>query len=83
MNHLDEAAKYARKMNGIKFYFWHLVVSLIEAFWLFIWAIGSILHGIFPFLFDFELLRARINQFKVLKQKLPDDPHLQKVHFDD
>lgn len=81
-NHLEEAADCAQKVNGISFYFWHLRVSFVEAFWLFVWAIGSIIHGIFPFLLDFDLLVARLNGIKKLKEKLPDDPRLQKVHFD-
>ena len=82
MNHLKEAARYAKQRTGVRFYFWHLTVSLVEAFWLFLWAIGSIVHAFFPFLLDFDLLVACINGIKKLKEKLPDDPRLKKVHFD-
>ena len=32
---------------------------------------------------DFKLLEWRINRLKELKKKLPDDPQLKKVKFDD
>jgi len=83
MNHLTEAARYAGRKTGVNFYFWHAYVSLTEAFWLFLLAIGSIIHGLFPFLLDFDLLKARIDGIKKLKEKLPEDPRLKKVHFDD
>ena len=83
MNHLTEAAKYAGRKPGILFYFWHMKMSLVEAYWLFVWFIGSIIHAFFPFFIDFDLLKARINGLKKLKQCLPNDPRLQKVKFDD
>jgi len=83
MHHLKEAARYARQKADVKFYFWHAAISLNEAFWLFLWSVGSVVHAIFPFLLKFDLLEARINSIKTLKQKLPDDPRLKKVKFDD
>jgi hypothetical protein len=54
-----------------------------EAFFLLAVTIGSVIHAVFPWVLDFKLLEWRINRLKVLKEMLPDDPQLKKVHFDE
>ena len=80
-SHLKEAKTAAQKPNSG--YFWHFRLALAEFFFLLFITIGSLIHAIFPWVLDFKLLEWRINRLKTLKQKLPDDPQLKKVHFDD
>jgi uncharacterized protein YqhQ len=80
-NHLQEAkTKAGREDVG---YFWHLRLAMGEFFFLLVITVGILIHAIFPWVLDFKLLEWRINRLKLLKQKLPDDPQLQKVHFDE
>jgi len=79
--HLTEAASNAQKPNAG--YWWHFILAMKEFFFLLAVTIGSLIHAIFPWVLDFKLLEWRINRLKSLKQKLPDDPQLKKVHFDD
>lgn len=79
--HLQEAKiKAGREDAG---YFWHLRLALGEFFFLLFICVGSLIHAIFPWVLDFKLLEWRINRLKILKQKLPDDPQLKKVNFDE
>lgn len=83
-HHLQDAKKYGCvKLSGIGLYLWHLKLSFWQAGHLLVWFVCSILHGIFPFLFDFDLLSARINNLKKLKEALPNDPRLNAVDFKD
>lgn len=79
-NHLKEAKVKAGGKGG---YWWHFKFAFIEALWLFVAAIGSLIHAFFPWLIDFKLLKARIARLKYLKSKLPNDPDLKRIHFDD
>ncbi len=79
-NHLKEARVKAGGNGG---YWWHFKFAFGEAVWLFFASIGSLIHAIFPFLIDFKLLKARIKRLKYLKSKLPHDPDLKKIHFDE
>lgn len=79
--HLQEAKIKAGRADAG--YFWHLRLALGEFFFLLFICIGSLIHAIFPWVLDFKLLEWRINRLRALKEKLPDDPHLRKVHFDD
>lgn len=81
LNHLKEAKENAGKFNAG--YFWHFCLAMNEFFFLLLVCIGSLIHAIFPWVLDFKLLEWRINRLKSLKQKLPDDPQLQKVHFNE
>lgn len=82
--HLQTAKEYADvAYTGIKLYLWHLWLAFSEAGFLFVLTVFSILHGIFPFLFDFDLLTYRINRLKLLKKRLPNDPQLKKIEFKD
>tara|TARA_B110000238_G_C15933788_1_gene355929 strand:+ start:387 stop:557 length:171 start_codon:yes stop_codon:yes gene_type:complete len=54
-----------------------------EALFLFIVMIGSVIHAFIPWILDFKLLELRINRLKLLKDKLPNDQQLAKVHFDE
>jgi len=56
---------------------------MAESLFLFGILIGSIIHAFIPWVLDFKLLEWRINRIKLLKSKLPDDPQLKKVHFDE
>ena len=79
--HIKEAAVKANSPNAG--YWWHFRLAMSEVFFLLIVTIGSLVHAIFPWVLDFKLLEWRINRLKVLKEKLPDDPQLKKVHFDE
>ena len=80
LHHLSDASNYANKKMS---WFAHWKMSMSEAIFLFLLSVASILHAFFPFLFDFQLLRLRINRLKVLKTKLPFDPELKTIKFDD
>jgi hypothetical protein len=54
-----------------------------EAGFLLLICIGSIIHAFFPWVLDFKLLEWRIERLKFLKEKLPNDPQLKKVKFDE
>ena len=79
--HLQEAKIKAGQPDAG--YFWHLRLALDEFFFLLFVCIGSLIHAMFPWVLDFKLLEWRINRLKKLKNKLPDDPQLKKVHFDE
>jgi len=80
-NHLKEASYKAS--NPKAGYWWHFKMSFSEFWFLLVLSIGSLIHAIFPFLLDFNLLKARITRLRKLKEQLPDDDDLKKVHFDD
>jgi|TARA_B110000908_G_scaffold110948_1_gene130138 hypothetical protein len=79
--HLAEATKKAARPDAG--YFWHFGIAMAEFFFLLLVCIGSLIHAFLPWVLDFKLLEWRIARLKQLKQKLPDDPQLNKVHFDD
>ena len=79
-NHLKEAKEKAAGKGG---YWWHFKFAFIEALWLLLASIASLIHAVFPFLIDFKIVKARINRLKYLKSKLPNDPDLKRIHFDD
>lgn len=80
IHHLRDASEYSNKqMNWAS----HWLMSMQEASFLFVLSIASIIHAFFPFVFDFQLLRLRINRLKQLKAKLPLDPNLKTIKFDD
>jgi|TARA_B110000908_G_scaffold172735_1_gene242525 hypothetical protein len=81
LKHLKEAKIKAGKPNAG--YWWHFRLAMNEAFFLLAVTIGSVIHAVFPWVLDFKLLEWRINRLKVLKEMLPDDPQLKKVHFDE
>tara|TARA_B000000609_G_scaffold129729_1_gene104028 strand:- start:284 stop:538 length:255 start_codon:yes stop_codon:yes gene_type:complete len=78
--HLKQAKEAAGTNGG---YWWHFKLAMAEFFFLLGVTIGSLIHAIFPWVLDFKLLEWRIKRLKMLKNKLPDDPQLKKVHFDD
>ena len=80
-NHLEEA-KIASNKNNVG-YFWHFKLAIGEFFFLLFICIGSLIHAFFPWALDFKLLEYRIQRLKHLKEKLPNDVQLQKVHFDE
>jgi hypothetical protein len=79
--HLEEAKEKAGRPEAG--YWWHFRLAISECFFLTAVTIGSLVHAIFPWILDFKLLEWRIARLKQLKNKLPDDPQLKKVHFDD
>lgn len=81
LNHLKEAKQKAGNPNAG--YWWHFRLAINEFFFLLAVTLGSLVHAFFPWVLDFKLLEWRINRLKVLKEKLPDDTQLKKVHFDD
>ena len=78
--HLAEAKEASKTSGG---YWWHWKLAMAESLFLFGILIGSIIHAFIPWVLDFKLLEWRINRIKLLKSKLPDDPQLKKVHFDE
>lgn len=79
--HLEEAKQKAGRLDAG--YWWHFKLALDEFFFLLLVTIGSLIHAIFPWVLDFKLLEWRIKRLKYLKEKLPDDELLKKVHFDE
>lgn len=78
--HLSEAKEAADGKGG---YLWHWWLAIQEAAFLFFVCLGSIVHAFIPWVLDFKLLEWRIKRLKILKEKLPNDPQLKKVHFDE
>lgn len=78
--HLYEAKEAAKVEGG---YWWHWKLAMLEAGFLALITIGSVIHAFIPWVLDFKLLQWRIERLKLLKKKLPNDPQLQKVHFDE
>jgi hypothetical protein len=84
LKHLSKACKAAKiNLSPVRAYFWHWVLAMEEAIFLFALMIGSVIHAFFPWVLNFKLLEWRINRLKVLKQKLPDDELIKKVTFND
>lgn len=79
--HLQQAKEKAGRPDAG--YWWHFRLAIEEFFFLLIVTIGSLIHAIFPWVLDFKLLEMRIQRLKYLKEKLPDDELLKKVHFDE
>ena len=79
--HLEQAKRKAGKPSAG--YWWHFKLAISEFFFLLFITLGSLIHAIFPWVLDFQLLQWRINRLKMLKDKLPEDEQLQKVHFDE
>jgi hypothetical protein len=82
-NHLEDAAEYGKLpgSNPVSRYFWHFKLAIVEAIKLFGLFLGSVIHAIFPWIFNFKLLEWRISMLRDLKRKLPNDPNLKKVNF--
>lgn len=83
IKHLKIAAQCADKENKniVYIYFWHFLMSLRQAGFLFLLSLLSLVHAVFPFLLDFQLLKWRIEELQNLKKTLPNDPLLDKVEF--
>jgi len=79
--HIEQAKQKASKPSAG--YWWHFRLAISEFFFLLLVTLGSLIHAIFPWVLDFQLLQWRINRLKILKDKLPNDEQLQKVHFDE
>lgn len=67
------------RKNIVVSYFIHLGIALREALTQLIMCIGSIVHGLFPFLIDFKLLEAVVNQAIRLHKFLPQHPAWEKL----
>jgi hypothetical protein len=82
-NHLKTASTFSNKQyrSWIHRYLWHFFLAIKESMFLLVIAIFSLVHAVFPFVFDFKLIEWRINALKRLKEQLPNDPHLDKVDF--
>ena len=71
--HLTDAAEAnGVNRNGLSTYLWHLVFSIKQAVLLMVMAIVSVVHGVFPFLFDFWLMETFINMLESLKRNFPN-----------
>jgi hypothetical protein len=79
-NHLTDASENSKSNLN---YFTHFNLAIKEAAFCQLIAIGSLIHAIFPWVLDFKLLEWRIMRLKKLKEELPNDALLKKVHFDD
>ena len=81
--HLKSAEYYSgkesKRKNAITVYFKHMFVGFREAGKQLIMAIASIIHAIFPPLFDFKLLEVVINQTIGLHKFLPNHPMWKKL----
>jgi|VirMetMinimDraft_7_1064189.scaffolds.fasta_scaffold151484_2 hypothetical protein len=73
VNHLAEAAIASGIKRGkLSTYIWHLLFSIKQAILLMIMSIASIVHGFFPFLFDFWLMRTFLKMLESLKKNFPN-----------
>ena len=81
--HLQQASEYAnrQKNNLVLNYFWHFAVSMTEAGKLLFLCLGSVVHAIFPWVLNFNLLEWRVNALETLKNNFPNDPILKKINF--
>jgi hypothetical protein len=81
--HLRSAEYYSgnvsKRKNTIVVYFKHMFVGFREAGRQLFMAIASIIHAIFPPLFDFKLLEVVINQTIGLHKYLPNHPLWKKL----
>ena len=80
IKHLAEASEASKQKLG---YFTHCAISIKEAVFCLLMAIGSVVHALVPWVLDFKLIEWRVNRLKELKRKFPNDPVLKKVHFDE
>lgn len=82
-NHLTVASAYANLSDKSRLYkyCWHFMLSIKQAIFLLALSVFSVVHAVFPFAFDFLLLKWRIDELKNLKESLPNDPELNKVEF--
>jgi hypothetical protein len=79
-HHLRDAEGHSKKhKNGVTLYFGHMYVGFREAGYQLLLAVASILHAIFPPLFDFKLLDVVINQTIGLHKYLPKHPGWKKL----
>lgn len=80
-NHLRMAEKYSGELRGnaVVLYFKHMYSGFREAGKQLLLAFGSIIHAIFPPLFDFKLLDIVINQTIGLHKYLPKHPLWKKL----
>lgn len=69
----------SKRETGVVLYFKHMWVGLKEAGKQLLMAIASVLHAIFPPLFDFKLLDVVIDQTIGLHKFLPDHPSWQRL----
>jgi hypothetical protein len=79
-NHLKDASEASNQSMG---YAKHFLIAFTEFGFCFLIAIGSLLHAIVPWMFNFKLIEWRVKRLKYLKKKFPQDPILQKVEFHD
>jgi hypothetical protein len=78
-NHLKEAAQAnGIAKNKLATYLWHLMFSIRQSILLFVMATVSIIHGFFPFLFDFWLMETYINMLDKLKKQFPNYPRFKE-----
>jgi hypothetical protein len=80
-SHLRDAEKHARRKpgNAVKLYFKHMYVGFREAGTQLLMAVASVIHAIFPPIFDFKLLDKVINQTIGLHKYMPDHPSWQRL----
>jgi hypothetical protein len=80
-NHLRTAEFYNGELrkNVIVLYFKHMYTGLREACKQLLMAFASIIHAIFPPLFDFVLLEVVVNQTIGLHKFLPKHPLWKKL----
>jgi len=80
-NHLRMAEYYngGLRENAIVLYFKHMYIGLREAGKQLLMAFASIIHAIFPPLFDFVLLEVVVNQTIGLHKFLPKHPLWKKL----
>ena len=69
----------SKRENAVVLYFKHMWVGFREAGKQLLMAIASVLHAIFPPLFDFKLLDIVIDQTIGLHKFLPDHPSWQRL----
>ena len=81
--HLSEYATASSKDNNFLLsYTYHLIFSFKQAVLLIVMGIVSIVHGVFPFLFDFWLMETFIDIVVSLKKNFPNYGRLKNITID-
>jgi hypothetical protein len=69
-----------RHLRDANYNYWrHFAIAASEAAFCFGIAVLSLIHAVFPFLFDFNLIKWRVERLQYLKELFPNDPELNKI----
>lgn len=72
LNHLKDA--------GLG-YFKHFSYAFNEFLFCLAIAIASLIHALIPWIFNFDLIKYRVDRIKKLKRDFPDCEHFKNINF--